>query len=131
MVKSAARDSKNVASAFASASRLLNKPPRPAALRARASPIISSGLAPENHSEHEPDAERGDDRLGRIFAHVLFGIVLECARASARVAPRPLGLVAILSCHRARSRTQIVRRLPRVCLAALELALWIVVSLLV
>src|SRR5689334_104065 len=89
VAKSAARDSKNVASAFANASKLLKKPPRPAGLRERdASPIISLGdLSPENHSEHEPDAERGDHRFGRIFAHVLLGVVLECTRTVARVAP--------------------------------------------
>ena len=38
-------------------------------------------LATENQSENKTDTERGENRLGRIFAHVFFGILLESADA--------------------------------------------------
>src|ERR1700737_4031649 len=67
-------------------------------------------LAPENHSEHETDAQRGHDRFGWVFAHVLFGIVLKRANTIFRIAqgllgptagivPRLLGFAAVLFRH--------------------------------
>src|ERR1700720_4132458 len=69
-------------------------------------------LAPENHSEHETDAQRGHDRFGWIFAHVLLGIVLKRANTifrtvqgllgfAARVVPGFLGFATIFFRHRA------------------------------
>src|SRR5205807_4775619 len=50
--------------------------------------------APEDQSENESYAERGEDCLGRIFADVLFGIVLKCPRTCPRIAQRLLGFAA-------------------------------------
>src|SRR5580704_4791718 len=131
VAKSPRRLSTKSASAPTNASRPLNKPPCPAGPRDRvASPIIQwARLAPENHSEHKTDSERGHDRLGRIGAHILFGIVLKRAHAisgiapslfgpAARIAPNLFRFVAIFVGHRAGRGPQILRRLARVRLAA-------------
>src|ERR1700730_1037075 len=71
--KSPRRLSAKPISALINATRLLSKPPCPAELRNRVvSPIIQrSASAPENHPEDKTDPERGHDRFGRVFAHIL------------------------------------------------------------
>ena len=98
------------------------------------SPVISARLAPENHPEHEADAERRHDCFGRVFAHVLLGVVLKCAHAIARIAPGLFGLAAgivpdllgfaaIFIRNRARRRSQVLGCFACVRLAALEFVL--------
>src|ERR1700730_1530429 len=55
-----------------------------------------SGLrsAPENQSEDESHAERGKDRFGRIFANVLFRVVLKGSGAGPGIVPCVFGLAA-------------------------------------
>src|ERR1700736_747149 len=101
--------------------------------------------APENQSEDESHAESGKDRLGRIFANVLFGVVLERSRASSGIVPRflgpaagigpsllcfatnlvqgVLGLAAILAGNRFSRASQILGRFACVHFAALEFVL--------
>src|ERR1700730_3430094 len=91
-------------------------------------------LAPENHPEHKTDPERSHDRFGRIFAHILLGIVLESANASARISPSlfrlfagvfpsVLGFATIFFGDGASRAPQILGSFARVCLAAFELVL--------
>jgi hypothetical protein len=94
----------------------------------------AQSLATENQPENEPDPERREDGLGRIFAHVLLAIFLESAGTFARVFPNLLGFVAIFFGHRPRRglqiarhyagrRAKIVSRLPDMGFAAFEFVL--------
>src|SRR4029453_19425335 len=63
-------------------------PPRIAGPRALADHLRKfSELAPEYQTQNKPDSERGKDRLGWIFAHILLRVFLECAGAISRIAP--------------------------------------------
>src|SRR5450432_2706919 len=86
-------------------------------------PAIQRSLTTEDQAEHEPDAKRGKDRLGWIFAHVLFGILLETADAIARLIPSLFRFAAILTGHGASRRAKILRRFPCVRSAALHFLL--------
>src|SRR5262249_19881457 len=59
---------------------------RPRALAAHFREL--SALTPEDQTQHEPDSERREYRLCRIFTHILLCIFLECADATARISPR-------------------------------------------
>src|SRR5204863_5252928 len=68
----------------------------------------AQSLAAENQPENESDAERCEDSLDRILAHVLLAIFLQRASTIAGITPDLFGLVAILLRHRRRSRLQVV-----------------------
>src|SRR5262249_12511129 len=44
-------------------------------------------LAPEDQTQHESDSERGEHRLCRIFAHVLFRVFLKRADPAPGISP--------------------------------------------
>src|SRR6266403_1904072 len=56
-------------------------------------------LTSEDQAQDEPDSERCEDRLCRVFAHVLLRVLLKCADAIPRIAPGLFGLTAVLSRH--------------------------------
>src|ERR1051325_935846 len=86
-------------------------------------PPWSLSLTTENQTEHEPDAERGKDSLGWVFAHVLFGILLETADAIARVIPGLFRFAAVFTGEGAGDRLKILGRLAHMRGAALDLVL--------
>ena len=65
---------------------------------------IRSCLTTENQAEDKANPEGGKDRLGRIFAHILFAIFLKTAGAIAGVVPHLFGPAAILICDGAGRR---------------------------
>src|ERR1043166_6413364 len=80
------RLSRNCGSNATSAPRVWSRPACPAGLRnGMGRPTIEPSLTTEDQAQDKPDAERGKDRLGRVFAHVLFGILLKTADATARI----------------------------------------------
>src|SRR5207244_7555859 len=56
-----------------------------------------SELTPEDQTQHEPNAERREYRLGRIFTHVLLRVFLERADAASCVPPRLFRFTACLA----------------------------------
>src|SRR5205814_9090917 len=97
---------------------------------------------PEDQAQNKTDAERGENRLGRVLSHILLGVFLKRAGAISRLIPRQLGLApgfipgvlglaAGLARDRAGRRPQRVGRFPRVPLAALQFVLSVSHSLFV
>src|SRR4051812_552450 len=81
---------------------------------------IGARLAAEDQAQNKPDAERGEDRLGRIVAHVLFAILLESAHPAGRIVPDFLGSSAILVRYGSRCALEFLRGPARMGNAALR-----------
>src|SRR4030095_10320264 len=103
--------------------RFWRNPACPAGLRnGIGRPAIQYSLTTEDQAKHEPDAERGKDRLGRVFSDVLLRVLLETADPIAGIVPDLLGPAPILIGHGSRRGAEILRRLPGVGCATLHFA---------
>src|SRR5438874_6822399 len=110
VAKSASRLSRNPARLLSSETRLWSKPACPAGLRNRiVSPAMRRDLATEDQAENEPDAERGENGLRRVFANVLLAVFLQSADTVPRIFPDLFGFILVFLSHRARGRFQILR----------------------
>src|SRR4030095_3676506 len=103
--------------------RFWRNPACPAGLRnGIGRPAIQCSLTTEDQAKHEPDAERGEDRLGRVFSDVLLSVLLETANAIAGIVPDLLGPAPILVGHGPRRGAKILRCLAGVGCATLHFA---------
>src|ERR1043166_3315019 len=62
-------------------------------------PASATRSTPKDQTEDETDPQCGKDRLGRILPHILFGIFVNGARATARFAPGLLGAATGVAPH--------------------------------
>src|SRR5437660_8943704 len=89
--------------------------------RARAS--HDERLTPEDQAQNKTDPKCGHDRLHRIFAHIIFAILLQGPDAHSGVVPSLSGLVAIILRHCRRRRFQIFGCAARMSFTALQFVL--------
>src|SRR5438874_6727979 len=54
-------------------------------------------LTPEDQAQYKPDSERCENRLRRVFAHVLLRVFLKCSDAIPRIAPGLFGFAPRLA----------------------------------
>ena len=83
---------------------------------------IEPFLATENQAHDEPNPKGGEDRLGRILAHIFFGVILKTADALARIIPSVFRFAAIFTGYGAGDRFKIFRRFADVVGATFDLA---------
>jgi hypothetical protein len=71
---------------------------------------IEPFLTTEDQAHDEPNPKGGEDRLGRVLAHIFFSVILKTADPLARIIPLVFRFAAIFTGHGACDRFKIFRR---------------------